>query len=765
MSTKTLLRSFAGGEIAPEMLGRVELAKFQTGLGLCRNAITLPHGPLDRRPGFRYIQQGRFQSPGATLAVRIIPFAFSADQTMVLEFSDGKVRFLPGGGTLLQANIAVTGWSFTSPALFSSIGHGLTSGRWVYFAAPGAPQLNSQFFLVQVIDADTFTLQSLGGQSITGVGLPAWSAGATVAPVYEIDSPYSADELFEIHYAQNSDILTLVHPAHPIMELRRLGATNWELAPADLSPPSVSGATLTATATIGTSTNLSPQEYAISFTLDDGVTETLQAATDSTSNNLAIAGNYNTLTWTGVPAGATVNVYKRRGGVWGYIGEADGSSLVDDNVLPDTTRSPPKDIIELNAGPGNYPSAVTYHEQRRWFAGTTEQPQSIFATRSATESNMTSSTPTVDDDAMEFRIAALQQNAIRHLVPLSDLLALTAGGEWRIFSDNAPAITPSTLSIKPQGFTGASNVQPALAGNSVMYAQAQGSRIRELSYNWETSAYRSVDVTLFAPHLFVEKSVVDIAYQRAPDQILWVVRSDGVLLGLSYVPEQQVYGWHQHVTDGAFESVCVVAEGSRDVLYAVVRRQIDGRTVRYIERLDARFSGDLAGAFFVDSGKTYAGSPATDFHGLRHLEGKVVQVLADGAVEPVKTVVDGRIVLDHPASRVHVGLQFTTDAKTLPLAFEGAQAAGQGTMKNVNNVHLRVVETSLLKIGPSFGKLRPNRSRDTTDPYDSPPSPKTGEIKVAIDGQWSPDGPVCIRQDEPLPMRIASMTLEVAIGG
>ena len=162
-----------------------------------------------------------------------------------------------------------------------------------------------------------------------------------MARVYEIDSPYAATELFNIHYAQNSDILTLVHPSHPIMELRRLGATNWTLTAADLTPPSVGGATLTVTPTIGTATNLSPQDYAMTFTLDDGVTETLEAATDSTSNNLAISGNFNTMTWTGVPVGATVNIYKRRGGVWGFIGSSTGSDLVDDNVLPDTSRSPP----------------------------------------------------------------------------------------------------------------------------------------------------------------------------------------------------------------------------------------------------------------------------------------------------------------------------------------------------------------------------------------------------------------------------------------
>ena len=768
MSTKHLLRSFAGGEITPELAGRLDLVKYQTGLALARNFITLPHGPATRRPGFEFIRA----AGNSYYPVRLIPFTFSADQTAVLEFGHQYIRFHIGGATLLDPN----------------------------------------------------------------TNLP-----------YQIWSPYHGDDLFDLHYTQSADVITITHPGYPAHELKRLGATNWVFTEVSFTPPAPAPTGVTATATVANNQNLTTQKYVVTTVAADGVSESLPSAPVSVNNNLTLAGNYNTITCPAVGGHTRYNVYKLRGGVYGYIGQAspatgtptvaitaiarpiqgktvyvttatphgfpNGSlvlientgiaslngawvitvtssntfnyessatgafnsntgiaslpkfSIVDDNVVPDTTQSPPDDITVLNSGPGDYPAATTYHEQRRWFAGTNGKPQVLWATRTGTEYNLTSSIPTRDDDAMELRVASGQYNRIRHLVALSDLIALTAGGEFRIYSDGAPAITPTSVSIKPQGYAGASNVQPVVTTGSIIYVQAQGSRIRELSYNWEANAYRSVDASIMAPHRFNGFTITDLAYSRAPDSICWAVRSDGVLLGMTYVPEQQVYGWHAHDTDGAFESVCVVPENSEDVLYVVVRRTTGSTTRRYIERLRTRIFTDPADAFFVDSGLTYAGPPVTTLSGLSHLEGKTVDILADGAVHPRRVVSGGSITLDYPASKVHVGLPIVSDLRTLPLAIEGAQAAGQGTVKNVNKVHLRVAQSSLVKAGPDFTRLREYPARAVNDPYGSPPALRDGELTLSIDPSWNQDAGVCVRQDLPLPLTVLSMTLEVQTGG
>lgn len=770
MSTKLLLRSFAGGEITPELAGRLDLVKYQTGLALARNFITLPHGPAVRRPGFEFIRA----AGNSAQAVRLIPFTFSADQTAVLEFGHLYIRFHIEGATLLDP----------------------------------------------------------------GTGLP-----------YQVTSPYTGADLFDLHYTQSADVITIAHPSYATRELKRLGATTWTLTTLSFAAPTNAPITVTVTATVAEDKNLTTQRYVVTTVGADGVTESLPSAPKAASNNLTLAGNYNTVTWSAVGSSSRYNVYKLRGGIYGYIGQArpntgattktistidrpgagdktvtvttsaahgfttndlvliettgvaslNGAwvvtvinatsfryesvtdstdnaatgtasipqlSIVDDNVLPDTSASPPEDIIALNSGANDYPAATTYHEQRRWFAGTNDKPQVLWATRTGTESNLTSSIPSREADAMELRIASSQYNKIRHLVALSDLIAFTAGGEFRIYSDGAPAITPTSVTIKPQGYAGASNVQPVVTTGSILYVQAQGSRIRELSYSWEANSYRTVDASIMAPHRFNGFSVRDMSYSRAPDSIAWAVRDDGVLLGLTYVPDQQVYGWHAHdTTDGLFESVCVVPEDNEDVLYAVVRRTIGANQLRYVERLRTRFFTAQADAFFVDSGLTYDGVPVTTLSNLNHLEGKVVNILTDGAVHPQRTVTAGAVTLDYAASVVHIGLPMTSDLRTLPLALEGAAAAGQGTVKNVNKVHLRVSQSSVIKAGPTFDRLREYPARAVTDPYGAPPALRDGELTLSVDPSWNQDAAICVRQDLPLPLTVLSMTLEIQSGG
>ena len=829
---KTLLRSFAGGEITPELYGRLDLTKYQTGLALARNYTTLPHGPATRRPGFRFINEVKTSAPvlppgpvvNDNIATRLIPFVYSADQSVVLEFGGAYIRFYVNGAAVLEASKAIVSIVGSTVTVTT---HGYSTGDDVY--------IGTRFHRITVTGANTFTTADLWGNATT-------ASGALCARVYTLATGYDWFALFQLRFTQDADVLTISHPSYPTSELRRLSATNWTLTTVSFAPSLTIPSGLAVTPTVGTAGNQNPQSYVITAVAADGITESLPSDPVSTSNNLTVSGNYNTLRWTPSSGVFRYRLYKQRGGIYGYIGQAPliigetissitrvtttatlttaaahglstgdvvtvvgalpsqyngtftitvtgattftytmastpGSSaspvgtyvaidaIVDDNVLADTSISPPEDVYTLNTAVGKYPTAVTHYEQRRWFGGAQNEPQTIYATRNGTLSNLTSSTPSQDDDALQFRIAAQQNNAILHLAPLADLIALTGGGEFRVYADSAPAITPTSLSVKPQGFSGASDVRPALTTNSLLYVQAQGSRVRELAYNWESSAYTSIDVSIMAPHLFNGYTVKDLAYCRAPVPTLWCVRSDGTLLGLTHVPEQQVYGWHQHVTDGFFESVCVVPENNEDTLYATVLRTVNGRTVRYVERLQSRQFVDQADAFFVDSGLTYDGTPVSSVGGLWHLEGKQVQILADGAVHPPRTVSGGSIALDGPYSTIHVGLAYSSDLQTLPLAFEGAPAAGQYMRKNVNGVALRITQSNLVKAGPSFGKLTEAPARDHTDPYGSPPALKTGELRFAISPSWNSDGSVCVRQDQPLPLTVLGIALDVATGG
>lgn len=580
---------------------------------------------------------------------------------------------------------------------------------------------------------------------------------------YEVTNPYAEADLFDIHTTQSGDVLTLVHPNHPTKELRRLGATSWALTDIEYTPQ-VSTPTDAAAVSSGSGTQYD-YSYVVTTFSADLLTQSLPSDPATCTNNLYAPGAKNTISWVrpdDAPLGTQFAVYKLSGGTYGYIGRTTATTLVDDNIAPDLSLTPPT-FDQVFQAPGDYPAATSYYEQRRVFAGTVNAPQKVWMTRSGTESDLSYSLPTKDDDRIAFRIAALQASTIRHVVPLSDLLVLTSSAEFRITSVNTDALTPTSISVKPQSYIGSSNVQPCIINSNLLYAAARGGHVREMAYSREANGYASGDLSLRSIHLFDDHEIADMAYAKAPMPIVWAVSTSGKLLGLTYVPEQQVGAWHQHDTDGMFESCAVVAEGREDVLYVVVRRLVQGGERRYIERLSSRRFANLAEGFFVDSGSTYRGAPQATITGLNWLEGKTVSILADGAVHPRRVVVDGAITLDNPASVVHVGLPITADAQTLPLVAQIDTGYGQGRVKNVNKVWMRVVRSSGIFAGPSVDRLVQFKQR-TTEPYGTPPTLRSDEIEIDVRPDWGNDASIIVRQSDPLPITITSMTMEVSIG-
>lgn len=679
---RTLQRSFSGGEISPEMFGRNDDAKYQSGLARCRNFITKPQGPAENRPGFAFVRAVK----DSTKKVRSIPFTYSTTQTMVIEMGPGYFRFHTQGATLMSG------------------------------------------------------------------GVP-----------YEIANPYAEADLFDVHYVQSADVLTLVHPNYAPRELRRLGATNWQLTTLSFAA-SIAAPGAPSLSAAGHTAVKYTYYYVVTAVDSEGVSESAASAASSVGGNLFETGATVTISWAAVTGASRYNVYKLQGGLYGYIGQTTGLSIVDDNISPDLGKTPPL-YDSVFGGAGEYPGAVSYFEQRRCFAGTTNKPQNIWMTKSGTESNMSYSLPIRDDDRIAFRVAAREANTIRHIVPLTQLLLLTSSAEWRVTSVNSDAITPSTISVRPQSYVGSSNVQPVIINNTLIYGAARGGHVRELAYNWQASGFITGDLSLRAPHLFDTFDIVDMAYAKAPQPMVWFVSTSGRLLGLTYVPEQQVGAWHWHDTDGVFESCTVVAEGGEDALYCVIRRTINGASVRYVERMASRQFSDQADAFFVDCGATYSGVPADVISGLGHLEGKTVSILADGAVHPQRVVTGGSITLDIEASTVQIGLPIEADLQTLPLAVQLQDGSfGQGRFKNVNKVWLRVYRSSGIFVGPSVSELTEAKQR-TTENYGAPPALKSEEIPLVLTPSWADSGQIFVRQSDPLPLTVVSLTAEVALGG
>lgn len=725
-NVRTLQRSFAGGEVTPELFGRIDDAKYQAGAAKLRNFIALPQGPAVNRPGTAFVREVK----DSTKLTRIIPFTYSTTQTMVIELGAGYFRFHTQGGTLLAGSPA----AYDNATAYVVGGLVSSSGTNYYCIAPttGNAPPNATYWY------------------------PLPSAA------YEIPNPYAEADLFDIHYVQSADVLTLVHPNYAPRELRRQGATTWTLVLSAFGSTVAAPGAPTVTAAGFTSVKYT-YEYVVTAVADNNIDESAASPSGSVGANLYETGCTVTIAWSAVSGASRYNVYKLQGGLYGYIGQTTGTSIVDDNIAADLSKTPPIYETVFDAA-GNYPGAVSYFEQRKCFAGTVNKPQNIWMTKSGTESSMSYSLPTRDDDRISFRVAAREANTIRHIVPLTQLLLLTSSAEWRVSSVNSDAITPSTISVRPQSYVGASNVQPSIINNTLLYCAARGGHVRELAYNWQANGFVTGDMSLRATHLFDTFDILDMTYAKAPQPIVWFVSSSGKLLGLTYVPEQQVGAWHQHDTDGVFESCTTVAEGNEDVLYLVVRRTINGASKRYVERMNTRLFATPADAFFVDCGATYDGVPNDVISGLSWLEGKTVNILADGAVHPQRVVTGGSITLDIEASKVQIGLPIEADLQTLPLAMQVDGGFGQGRYKNVNKAWLRVYRSSGIFVGPNADNLVEAKQR-TIEPYGSPPALKSEEIQIMLTPTWADGGQVYIRQTDPLPLTIVSLTLEVAVGG
>lgn len=352
--------------------------------------------------------------------------------------------------------------------------------------------------------------------------------------------------------------------------------------------------------------------YVITSVDDISGAESIASAAATCTGAIPTALAPNSVLWNSVTGSTQYNVYRVVDGTAGYIGTATGTGVVtfhDPGITPDTGVRPPTNPVTFD-GVYDHPATCSYHQQRLGFANTVNDPDTVWLSTIGNFHDFSVATPLEEDSAFKFQLAGTQVNEVRHLVSLNDLFLFTSGGEFTAAGNQEGTLTPASPNVRQKGSRGASTVAPIAVDGTALFVQARGSVVRDLIYDWQSNGYKGRDLTIFSPHLFESQTIVDWAYQQMPNSVVWAVRDDGVLLSLTYVREQEVWGWAEHTTDGTdtFERVVSVPEGTEDAVYVVVKRTINGATKRYIERLHTRIVTDVTvDAFFVDSGLTYDG--------------------------------------------------------------------------------------------------------------------------------------------------------------
>ena len=759
------LTNFTAGELSPRLDGRNDLSKYPSGCKTLENFIVYPHGSAARRSGSQFISEVKTSSK----KTRLIPFEFSTTQTYILEFGDQYIRVYKDKGQVQSGGSAV-----------------------------------------------------------------------------EISTPYLEAELFDLKFAQSADVLYICHPNHEVEKLSRTSHTSWTLADVDFTKGPMQDANTT-------TTTLNPGATAVGtgVSLAASATTGINSGSGFQSTDVGrfvfLHGGYAKITGVTDTTNATIEI----------LTTLSASTATENSRLgafSDTT------------GP---PSCVTFFEQRLVFAGTTNQPQTVFFSKSGDYENMDANIggTIADSDAIIYTIASNQVNAIRFMTATRTLIIGTAGGEFSVSGGGADvAITPTNILIKKQSNHGAANLDALAVGNVTLFMQRARRKMRELAYNFDVDGYIAPDMTILAEHI-TEGGITQMAYQQEPNQIIWLVRGDGELIGFTYQREQQVTAWHRHIFGGKFgeatitvtdfaniadntkivltksdgtsttfnsatsatsgkfhttssnnqtatnlktlidadsdftatvstntvtiketapqatgfltmttgdttrlastdegkaicESVAVIPTDDTEYeVYIIMKRTINGSTKRYIEVLNTfDFTETDNTTFnFLDSQLDYNGSAVTTISGLSHLEGQTVAILADGATHANKIVSSGEISLDRSATKVKVGLAYTSLLQTMRIDAGARDGTSQSKTKRIYEITIRLFESVGVEVGPDLNNLERIPFRSSANAMDQGITPFTGDKEVEFRGNYETDGFVFVRQTQPLPLTILSL--------
>ena len=737
------LTNFTGGELSPRLDGRNDLNKYSSGCKTLENMIIYPHGSAARRSGSRFIAEVK----SSAAKTRLIPFEFSTTQTYMMEFGNQYIRFYKDNGQILEGDKTISGATQANPVVITATSHGYSNGDEISITSvAGMTELNNKRYLVANKTTNTFEITNVDGTNINGTSFTAYTSGGVANRVYEISTPYLTAELFDIKYAQSADVMYITHPNHEVEKLSRTGHTSWTLSDVDFTKGPMQDANTT-------DTTLNPGATAVGtgVSLAASATTGINSGSGFLSTDVGrfvfLHGGYAKITAVTDTTNATIEI----------LTTLSASTATADwrlGSFSDTT---------------GHPSSVTFFEQRLVFAGTSNEPQTLFFSKSGDYENMDANIggTIADDDAIIYTIASNQVNAIRFMTATRTLIVGTAGGEFTVSGGGTDvAITPTNILIKKQSNHGAANVDAISAGNATLFLQRAKRKIRELAYNFDVDGYLAPDMTILAEHI-TEGGITQMAYQQEPNQIVWMTRSDGQLIGLTYQREQQVTAWHRQIFGGVFgsgnavcESVAVIPTDDTEYqVYVIVKRTINSITRRYVEYLNNfDFTETDNTTFnFLDSQLDYSGSATTTITGLEHLEGQVVSILADGSTHPDKTVSSGAITLDRSSTKVKVGLSYTSLLQTMRLDAGAANGTSQGKTKRIYDISLRLFESVGVEVGPDLSNMERIPFRSSADDMDTAIPVFTGDKEIEFRGNYETDGFIFVRQTQPLPLTVLSL--------
>lgn len=749
--------SFAGGEISSEVASRTDIDKYQSALLNAENVVVKPYGGIEKRQGTEYV--GRAKSKNCIL----VEFPESANSSYMLEVGEKYIRVWRDGVYL--------GVEIASP-----------------FSESDLPYLRfNQSADVMYICSGTHPVQELRRNSDTewtikefdcshpyfdiANGLALDGTTATVAP-----SALQGD----ITITASKDTFTSAMVGAHVQISQELATQTVSLTVAkDVTSESTAllcgqgwkilshgkwGGTITILQSDDNATWKEYRKYVGKYADGTGDLNVSESGTFDKHTYIKLK-----ITCTGGTCECDLSAYgythTGTAKITGYASAKEVTATVVDRF--GSTEASADFAFSVWSESYGYPTCSAFFQDRLCFAGNKYYPHSIWMSRSGDYYNFSvekvNGTVT-DDSAIMASLISRKMYKINHLVPGQDLAVLTNGNEWVI--SGGEVVTPANINPKMQTTRGSNECEPLFIGSRVIYVQRRGGTVRDMGYSYESDNYAGDDLTQLAKHLVNGYDLVDSAYCQEPYSIVHFVRSDGVLVEITYIREQNVYAWaHSVLGDGKAISVCSIPGQEEDTLYVAVQREIDGETVTYIERMAKHcVSEDVMEHTCTDSSVRYRYEDAVTIVQAGHLVGMTVQIMADGRRQPDAQVAsDGTVSLVMPARHIVVGLPISMTVEMPNVEIGAKDGTMQGRKKDVKEAILRLERSLGGRLGQRIDALDMIFYDELMETGAYPLY--TGDKHCTVPVNFNNSGRILIEHDEPFPFSLCSIVRKVQFGG
>lgn len=514
--------SFSGGIISTELFSRIDYSKLASGVKQCQNFVIRPAGGAEYRTGTKYIADTATSNPNQE---KLIPFVYNREDGLCLEFYHHGIHFF-WNGYLLQEIIPP------------------------HHARP-----------------------------------------------FEVETPYDGEDVRDIKYCQDKNNLYLVHPKYPPAVLTRGDDNSWTYRVLEFNPtitaPTISIASGTyyvdsasqsaQDAFVKTSWN--GWQYAVTSVIKDEngeeTQESLPVYSNKISNDIDLSAQPINIT-IGVSSSAVdgYNIYRVKGGkfYWVYYIDYSASSqtISDIGWGADTTKMPHKQFNEF--GVGNYPAAVGVWNQRLILGNTQSKPNTFWGSNVKHFEDFTASDLNLANEGFELTFNSGTNDSIRDFVALDNLIVLTSTKIWRVSGNS-----PSNMQAVIESYSGVANLSPFVTRKSILYLDASLNTVSNFIYSDELNGYTGAPLDTLCRELMDGYYIRDISFRDTPYGVMYSVRNDGTLLGLTYLREENIYAWHIHKTQGRFKCICAIDKNQMDEVYCLVERQ-NGSYIELFQR-------------------------------------------------------------------------------------------------------------------------------------------------------------------------------------